>query len=190
MTVSCVGGRRQRLVSDSVYHMLNDAITDLGWFTMSQLTIPVTFRTESIGLEEEIQLNTMVLSETGTLDQDAELGSNLGEITTTFYVDFYAENEAVGKAMAHDLRDILRGRMASIGRNRQTVRVYDWDLAVPVHIFTCEVEDVVVDQARDYPKPWQKNWWACRFDLIDTYSGDDSGTGEDSGTFGSGTFGG
>lgn len=166
-----VGGLRQRLISDSVYQLIKGNLTLLGWFNPGRRHRPITIRTEAVGNNEEIPINTIVVNETVTTDDEAELGSNLGDIATTFYVDFYAENDAVGKELIHDVRDILKGRMTDIGRTRSDIPVYDWDKATPAWIFSCDVEDVVVDQARDFPKPYQRYWWVCRFDVVDSYDG-------------------
>lgn len=162
------GGFRQRLISDSVYHMMMENLGALGWFDSGRQHGVLSVRTESVKNDEEIPLNTVVISETVTTDDQAELGSNLGDISTTFYVDIYAENEALGKEFIHDVRDIIKGRLV---RTATTLPVYDWTMATPPVVFYCEIEDVVVDQARDYPKPWQKNWWTCRFDVVDVYDG-------------------
>lgn len=166
------GGFRARLVSDSVYHLIKDSLTSLGWLNAGRHHKTITVRNEPVSEREEIDWNTVVVSETHTTDNDAELGSNLGDITTTFYVDFYAENEAIGKELIHDVRDILKGRMASIGRTFAVLKVYDWSLTTPAQIFYCDIEDVVVDQAKDFPKPWQAHWWACRFSVVDNYGGE------------------
>ena len=165
------GGLRQRLIADSVYHLLKDSLEDLGWLNTSRPYRDITVVTETYPNDVEIPLNTVVINETVTTDNDAEMGSNLGEISTTFYVDFYAENEALGKELTHDVRDILRGRMSAIGRTNNNLPVYDWSMTTPPAIFVCEIQDVVVDQARDFPKPWQKYWWTCRFDIVDYYDG-------------------
>lgn len=162
------GGLRQRLVSDSVYHLLMDNLGSLGWFDSGRQHGALSVRTESVKNDEEIPLNTVVISETVTTDNQAEMGSNLGDITTTFYVEIYAENEPLGKQFIHDVRDILKGRLA---RTSTVLPVYDWSMATPAVIFSCEIDDVVVDQARDFPKPWQRNWWSCRFDIVDVYDG-------------------
>jgi hypothetical protein len=167
--VDYVGGIRERLIADSVYQLIKTGLTDLGWFDSGRPHMPLHIRTTSVGNDEEIPLNTIVVNETTSIDNQAEMGSNLGEITTTFYVDFYAEKESIGKHVIHDVRDILKGRMPDIGRTASNLPVYDWFMATPSLIFTCDIEDVVVDQARDFPKPYQKYWWACRFDIVDCY---------------------
>ena len=183
--MSYTGGLRARLISDSVYHLLYNALEARGWFNSSRPYRPITVRTEAVDNDVEIPLNTLVIHETVTRDEEAEMGSNLGEVTTTYYVDFYAENRALGKEVIHDVRDILTGRMAVIGRTETVLPVYDWTLATPALLFVCEIEDVVVDQAKDFPKPWQKHWWACRFDLVDYYNDDVDGLWMD---YGGGTW--
>lgn len=165
------GGYRQRLVSDSVYHLIKDCLDELGWFDAGRDHLPITVRTTSVDQDESIAFNTLVISETNTNDDDAEMGSNLGEIVTVFWVDFYGENESLAKELIHDVRDILRGRMPDIGRTREDLPVFDWGLATPTQIFACDISDIVVDQARDFPKPWQRHWWTCRFDVTDEYDG-------------------
>lgn len=163
------GGIRERLISDSVYNLIRTYLDLIGWFDAGRKHSPITLRTESVAQTEDIPFNTIVISETHTGDVDAEMGSNLGEVTTTFYVDFYAENEALGKHLIHDVRDILKGRMPDIGRTRQDLPVYDFAMTTPQVVFTCDIQDVVVDQARDFPKPWQRHWWMVRFDIVDEY---------------------
>lgn len=163
------GGLRERLIADSVYHWIRNALVDLGWFNSGRPYVPITMRTESVPNDEQIPFNTIVISESSTTDNEGELGSNLGEITTIFYVDFYAENEALGKELIHDVRDAIKGRLPSIGYTQSALPVYDWRLATPTLLFTCDIQDVIVDQARDFPKPWQRHWWVCRFDVVDYY---------------------
>jgi hypothetical protein len=166
-----VGGLRERLIADSVYHLVRDCLTDLGWFDTGRPHKALSMRTTAVANDEEVDLNTLVVNETDTTDNEAEMGSNLGEVRTTFYIDFYAEKESLGKHVIHDIRDILKGRMPAIDRTNSNLPVYDWYMATPALIFGCDLDDVVVSQARDFPKPYQKHWWACRFDVVDYYGG-------------------
>lgn len=168
-----VGGLRQRLIRDSLWHMLSDAIEDLGWLDSGRGHQPVDLRAYAVPLDEEIQLNTLALSDELLVESDDELGSVFAEHRWTFYVDFYAENEAIGTHMIHDVRSVVGGRMASIGRGDPSFVVYDYTQATPPELFTCEIEDVRVDRARDFPKPWQRYWFVCRFDVVDHYANED-----------------
>lgn len=168
-----VGGLRERYINDSVYHLVKDSLFELGWFNSGRKYKPITIRTEPVGTREEVPWNTIIVTPTHTTDNDAELGSNFGEVKTVYYVDFYAENDALGKELIHDVRDLLKGRMPSIDRFFSVLHVYDWSMVTPPYIFYCDIEDVMVDKAKDFPKPWQEHWWACRFTVIDSYSGND-----------------
>lgn len=163
-----VGGLRNRLIRDSVYTMLNDALEDLGWFDSGRQHAALTFTPKAV-YETGIELNTLSLTYDALTDDDIEIGSNYKEERWTFYLDFYAESDAVGLDLASDMRDVLRGKMPSIGRGSPHLVVYDWRLATPPELFRVEIEDVVMDVARNGAKPWQKYWYVVRFDILDCY---------------------
>lgn len=176
-----VGGARQRLIDDSLYHLIRDHLATLGWFNTTIYDLPtpgtrqhhpVTFVTEPIKHEEPIQLNTIALTDGNTDDHEAELGSNLGEERSIMYVDVFAENKAIGKSIAYDIRDILAGRFASLGLTSPTLHAYDYHMATPSVIFTCDIENIKVDRAQDFPHPWLQNWYAVRCEIVDYYESD------------------
>jgi hypothetical protein len=170
MTV--VGGLRARLIRDSIYHALYDAVDDLGWFDVGRRHKPIVFTGAAVANDEEIALNTVALSDEDLSELDLELGSTGVETRWTYYVDFYAEDDSIGKHFIHDIRDILGGRMSSIGRDHPNVVVYDYRMATPGSMFVVQLENIEVDRAHDFPKPWQKHWYACRFDVVDAYYDD------------------
>ncbi len=98
------------------------------------------------------------------------MGSGLAEQTWSFFVDFYAENDPIGLHLIRDVKDLLEGRMASIGRTKPLLVVKDWTLATPAQIFTCEIEDVRTARAHDFSNSWMKHWHSCSFTIIDTYA--------------------
>lgn len=164
-----VGGIRQRLIRDSIYYMLYDALEQRGWFDAGRRHMPISFTGDITPQDEEIVFNTITLSLEDTDDSEAELGSTMVETTTTLYVDFFAENDSVGTELIHDVRDILAGRMSSVGRSSATVQVIDYRLATPVAAFSIDLERVSVTRAQGFPRPWQKHWYACRFEVLDHY---------------------
>lgn len=165
-----VGGLRARLIRDSAYAWIREGLEALGWDDAGRRHLPIVWREGDVDFDEKIEFNTISLSQTDVIDEDAELGSSLTNDTWTFYVDFFAENDSVGTHFIHDVRDILRGKMPAIGRGRPTFDVYDYSLATPVIIAVCDVERVTVDRANNFPRPWQKHWYVCRFDVVDTYA--------------------
>lgn len=169
MTV-VVGGLRARLIRDSAFTMLRDSVDALGWRDAGRRHKPVLFRAEPVPWDEEVPLNTVAVSQTDVSGDEVELGSNLSEDRWTFYVDLYAEDESVGTHLAHDIRDILRGKIPSIGRNQPLLPVYNLAGETPEDVlFNCEIEDVLVDRANDFPKSWQRYWYVVRFIIVDYY---------------------
>lgn len=165
------GGIRFRMIYDSLYHMIYDSMEELGWFDAHMSHSPVLFPYESVENSTEIPLNTLALSDSDMSDYEHELGSNMGEITWTMYVDFYAENKGIGLHVINDVRDVMQGRMPAAGRTHPILEVFDYSLATPTEIFYCEIEDVMVDKAIDFPEPYRKNWYTCRFQIVDHYGG-------------------
>ena len=169
MTV--VGGLRARLIFDSVYNMINDSLTDLGWFDSGREHLPIQMTAEMLDPENEIPFNTLTLSADDITSADVEIGSTYAEHNRFYFIDFYAENDAVGEHMIFDLRDILDGRMPSIGRSAPTVDVYDYRTQpAPPKIFYVEIEGVFVERSGSFVKPWQRYWWTISFSTLDYYA--------------------
>lgn len=166
------GGLRARLIHDSLYQMLLAALTDLDWFDSGRQHAAINFIARPVANDEEIPLNTVALVDEDQRAIDEELGSVLAEHRWTYYVDFYAEDDVIGKHLIYDVRDILSGRMPSIGRGDPSLEVLDYRQATPSELFTVEIEDVIVDRAHDFPKPWQRHWYAARFSVVDHYGSD------------------
>lgn len=166
------GGLRARLIKDSLYHMIEDAIADLGWFDAGRQHAPIAFRADPVNTEEEVPVNTLTLSDEDMIAFDQELGSRLAEHSWAFFLDFYAESNAIGIHMAQDLKAILEGRILGIGRGSTSFPVYDYRMATPAQIFMCEIDDVAVDRARNFPRAWQRYWYMVSFTVVDFHSND------------------
>lgn len=173
MTV--VGGLRARLIHDAAFDLVRNGVEELGWTDANRRHRPVTFRARAVEWDEEVPFNTISVSQTDHSSSDAEMGSNLTEERWTFYVDLYAEDDSVGTHLIHDIRDVLRGKMPSIGRDRPIMDILDRTQATPVSLFICDIENVIVDRANDFPKSWQKHWYVIRFEVVDAY-GDETDT--------------
>lgn len=164
-----VGGLRTRLIILAFQEMLRDSLDQLGWFDAGRRHQPLNFVVRPAEWEDKVDFNSIAVTCEDVTDDDAELGSNLTEDTWTFSVDIYAENDAVGIHLINDVRDILRGKMPSIGRSGPMLSVPDAQAATPTELFQCSIERVVVDRARGFTKAWQQHWWAARCDVVDTY---------------------
>lgn len=166
-----VGGLRARLIRESLYQLLNDNLSSLGWFNSGRYHGAISFNSEPVSIQDEIPLNTLALSDDEMDDEFLEMGSNLSENSWTFYVDFYAESDALGLHLIRDIRDILGGRYgSSLSRDRSAFPVYDYRQATPSVAFYCDIENVFVDKALAFQKPWQKHWYSCQFQVIDSYA--------------------
>lgn len=167
------GGIRTRMINESIYRMVKDGLADLGWFDADRQHAPISFITEPVDRNEPITLNTLNISPEDTDDMETGLGESSVQERCTYYIDFYGESNAIGLELIHDIRDILGGRMPLIGRTHPQCTVYDFRAATPVEVGYVEFEDIIVDRSRTFPKPWLKNWFMVRFDVVDTYGGSD-----------------
>ena len=169
MTV-VAGGLRSRLILYNLFNMLNSSLTDLGWFNPGRRHKPISFVIEEQDLTSEVKINTLALSDEAISSTPWEIGSTLTEDTRWHYLDFFAENDAVGKDLIGDCRDILLGKLASVGRVSPTLDVFDLTQATPPRIFSCDIITVRVDRSHDYTYPWLRHWYSIQFSLFDYYS--------------------
>jgi hypothetical protein len=168
-----VGGLRARLVFDSTFKVLSDGLTALGWFAPGRRHQPVSLVDEPPDTDLEVPLNTLALSDENVTSADWELGgSSLVEKTRFLYVDLYAENDSLGKHLIGDVADLLEGRFPSIGRSAPVVAVYDYRQTSPSLITVCNVENLRVDRAHGWTRPWLRHWFSIQFQLVDVYQGD------------------
>lgn len=164
-----VGGLRARLVHESIYRGIYDALDELGWFDTDRNHLPVQFLSTGVADEEKVAKNTAALTVFDVSELAEEMGSNLTENRWTYYVDFYAENEAIGTHFITDIKDIVGGRFPSISRDGPYFDVWDYTQATPTQIFTVQIEEVMTDRPSVYERPWQRYFRVCRFDVIDVY---------------------
>jgi hypothetical protein len=167
-----IGGRRVRFIRDSARFMVRDALEERGWLATGRRHLPIQIIPAPNDWDEPLALNTLAVSMGDVDDSELELGSNLTEDRHGLYLDFFAESETLGLEVAHDLRDILRGKVQAIGRTRPIIEVFDWSLATPAQLFVCQIQNVAVDRAQGFSDAWRKNWFSVSCDVVDEY-GDD-----------------
>lgn len=188
--MTIVGGLRSRLIRDSIYEMLRAALADLGWFDEVASRSQISFLADASPPDVEVPFNTLALAGEGETGEDIELGSQLQETRWEMWVDFYGENTSLSLHLIRDVKDILQGRMPSIGRTGPVVNVYDYTLATPVVIFNVDIEDVRTDRAKGFPQPWLRAWHSCGFTVVDTYDNENVDDTPPSSGGSSGGFGG
>ena len=168
-----VGGRRARLIKNSVYTLIQEGMDELGWFDTGRQHKPVKLIPERKEWNDEILPNLVTVTEEDIDEHSMELGSNLTEFWWEMMVDVYAENSAVGLDLATDIRDLLSGRFTTVSSVGPNIDVYDLANlgATPVPLFTVEIENVSMGRVRrDAPKPYQKYWWVVFFRVVDAYA--------------------
>jgi hypothetical protein len=163
------GGRRLRLIQDNFRSHVYNALAELGWFDSNRAHKPVTLLANPAENDEQIQVNTVAISNHDINSIEAELGSDLEENLMTFWVDVYAENQDIGIHLAGDIRDILRGKMASSGVTLPSFLVYDLTLATPVPLFRCHIEAVDMARVQNSTKAYHKFWWTIVCEVLDVY---------------------
>jgi hypothetical protein len=169
-----VGGLRDRLIHDSVYHLISNGLTTLGWFNSNPtgFTYPVQIIPEQVPWDEELAFNTITIAPGQTNDQEWEVGTFAMKNEKQFYIDVYGENEALSLHLSGDIRDILRGKFAAEGYSQATLNVYDYTQVTPPWIFFCDIENVQVDRAQNFPHLWQRYLYIVSFDVCDYYTND------------------
>lgn len=167
------GGLRTRMISDSLRNMVVDGLTDLGWFSTPRWHAPIHIIDRPNKWDDPVEFNSLVISLEDRDDIPGELGSNYTVDTWTVYIDFYAESDPLGMQVAGDIRDILRGKLPSIGRTDSSFDVYDYRMATPTSFATIQIMNVVDDRARNFPNAWQAHWFVVRADLEDDFMDED-----------------
>lgn len=169
-----VGGLRDRLVVENVRNLIEECLSDLGWFSSNSLiNNPLEIRTEPVDDDTEILPNVITIVDEDVDSMEQEMGSDFREHRWSYAIDIFAEDTASGKHLAGDVRAILQGKLPSIGRVGDRVAVYDLTQATPDVMFYIEIEDVVSGRQRYYTKPFQKFWWTVLFDVVDYYDNED-----------------
>lgn len=185
MTVTPVeGGWRERLIFDEFTRWLHAGLDALGRFGPLRqsdgdggyIEIPsITWRTQPLGKDEEIPINTLVVS-TGTIeDQPGEIGSGFTVDGIRVWIDFYGANDDLAKQVTGDIRSICLGKYASIGYSYGGFMVTEQrpesqrpdDSELGDELFWVEIEDVQREHAADAPRPELRHWYAVTCTLVD-----------------------
>lgn len=170
--MTLTGGTRTRLVLDSIVVLVEQILTDLGWFGPNRAHDPIVVRTGAQRWDEPLVLNTLVLTAT-TIEAvfDVELGSDLQTDRINVGIDFYAQNDALGVHLINDLRDGLRGRL-SVGAYGSQIPVLDFRLATPVPIGSVAVTSLTaVRSITAFGEPWTRRVYSLDCTIEDTYYG-------------------
>lgn len=173
-----VGGIRTRMIRENFQNMIHDSLDALHWFDANRQHDPLQVLSGDQILENErdqipIKPNIVAVQLGDAIDTEAELGSVLTNKDAIYFIDVYAENEAVGLHLGGDIVDILLGKFNSIGRDGPELQVMDLTQDPPVEAFWCEIEDVSMDRVQVYRREYERFYWMISCRVLDSYYGDE-----------------
>ena len=170
------GGLRTRLVADSMRIAVIAGLQALGWFDPTTYDNPpgarrhrpLKYISTPGSWSDIVEPNSIAVSTDDVTDEPHGLGGEV-EDQIMFYVDVFAENDALGWELAVNIRDILTGKLPEIGRTGPVVDVYDLRMATPVAFSQVDVTGITVDRAESEAREWQNHWFMIRGFLEDDY---------------------
>ena len=94
------------------------------------------------------------------------------------YVDVFAESDELGWQLAHEVRDLLIGKLPDVGPQNDRIDVFDLRLDPPQRFTQVTVDTALMDRAQAIAAGWQKHWVMVRCEINDEYLDeyDDFGT--------------
>lgn len=165
------GGKRERMIWMSVWSMISDNLDALGWLTDPVAAgydrAPVTIPWGGFPDGEPITPNGIAVMPEDVTYTGLETGSTASQRNRVFYADIFAEDHAVGINLRGDISSILRGEYPSIGRDRNIVEIYDFDLATPAVVAVMDIENVSDDRSKGGTEPWERYWYSVLFTVED-----------------------
>lgn len=170
------GGLRTRFITDSLRLTIVSALGQLGWFDATvydnppgaRQHRPLRYISRPVDWNSPIEPNCITITSERTEDEPHGLGGEVDDYLHC-YVDVLAENDQVGWHVARDIRDIVLGQMAGVGRPGPVVDVYDFRLATPAPFTTVGVESTVLDRGFSEAHAWMAHWYVLLIDLVDDY---------------------
>ena len=123
-----VGGLRSHYILHSLWSTVANGLIALSWDQQSVFHKPLTQARDGISKDTPVGPNLISLQTDRTSSADWELGSNFSEHRRIYYFDVLAENRTVAEHLCGDIKDILEGRLPSIGRSRANIPVTEWNL--------------------------------------------------------------
>lgn len=156
-----VGGKRDRMIIESVLQSAVGYLTTAGWFGPNRYHSAITVVDEfpDDNTPPEVAQNTLAFSHQFSTGEDLEMGAKTETHFITFFFDFFAENDAVGRHLIGDLYEWAKVN--------ETVPVYDYsDAGDPLEFY------VTMDGDMETRKPnatnnWQKHWHVLSFTVSD-----------------------
>jgi hypothetical protein len=170
------GGLRTRFIVDSTRIAVIAALSELGWFEGTvhdsppgpRRHWPLRYVPKPLKWDDQVEPNAIAISTDDTHSIRRGLGGEV-EDSMRIYVDLFVESDELGWHLAQDVRDLLIGKMANIGRDAPAIDIYDLRLATPAAFTQVDVERPFIDRAESESREWRNRWFMVRFELIDEY---------------------
>jgi hypothetical protein len=173
MTV--VGGLRDRLLKDSFYAIVDQALNTLGWLDSGRSHRPINLIEKPHGWDVPVAPNTVAVDFTGSEVSEWEVGSRLTSDVHIGYVEIFAENDSLGAHLSNDLRDWLRCRL-QVDPVGVTFPIFDFRSgSTPPVIGHMDIDAVSsLRNAAATNDVWLRHWYRVRCEIRDIYAGDQS----------------
>jgi len=154
------GGLRDRLIHENIFRAVKAELTTLGWFDPGREHQPLRMIDEFPDENQDVPFNTLAVSMGDAGGVPTELGSKLEDFEVIFFIDFFAENDGVGRHVRGDIAHFLKGA--------EMLPITDYSDPLEPVVFSVEIQDDI-----DLRKPeravqkFQKHWYVLSFTVID-----------------------
>lgn len=159
------GGLRDRLIRTALHVLVLDIVEAVGWRDPGRKHAPVNVVATAYDTSELIAPNTIGVWLDDVDYEDGELGSNASIDTLSGVIDIFGESDSFSKEISGDISAGLRGRFPSIGRDRAVLEVFD-TMATPQLLDVCDIENVHIREAHDFPQEWLRHWRSITLDIV------------------------
>jgi len=156
------GGLRDRMILQSVTNAIVADLTSKGWLTSTGKQYePIVIVDEFPDDDAEVAVNTISFSIGDTATSELELGSRSLLLFTPVFVDFFAENDGLGRH--------VRGDIFAYVQKVMQFDVYDYSQPVPAVEFVVQVQEQSLEMQKPERavNPWQKHWYTVQFSVTD-----------------------
>jgi hypothetical protein len=156
------GGLRDRMMLQSVVNDVVANLTTRGWFiNTGKEYLPFSVVDEFPDDKDEVALNTIAFSMGDTASNAAEMGSKSELLHTSIFIDFFAENDGLGRHVVGD----IAAHVNDVGQ----FTVYDYRQVTP----SAEFVVLIAADSLERTKPiravnaWQKHWHSVAFVVME-----------------------
>lgn len=164
------GGLRDRLLKDSFYAHVEQALNTLGWLDPGRAHRPINLIPAPERWDVPIAPNTVIVDFAATDTTEVEVGSHFTSDLHIGYVEIYAENDSLGHHLSNDIRDWLRGRLQATPVG-VTFPIFDYRAgSTPPVIGYMDIDDIrTLRNVTVTNEVWLRHWYRVRCEIRDTY---------------------